>query len=76
MAAPIDVHAHYTPPEWIAAVRRDGSPYGCRIEEDADGRLSAAADRVVVSLRARVRAARHAAELRRRGYATEVTAAP
>ena len=40
MAPPIDVHAHYTPPEWIAEVRRDGSAYGCRIEEDAAGRLT------------------------------------
>ena len=42
MAPPIDVHAHFTPPEWIAAVRRDGSPFGCRIDEESDGRLIAA----------------------------------
>jgi hypothetical protein len=39
---------------------------------DTDGRLSGAADRVVVSLRARARAVREAAELRRRGYTAEV----
>ncbi len=30
----VDVHAHFTPPEWIDAVRRNGAPYGSHIEED------------------------------------------
>lgn len=36
----IDVHAHFTPPEWIRGMRRDGARHGCRIEEDGSGRLS------------------------------------
>ncbi len=36
----IDIHAHFTPPEWIRAMRRDGERYGCHIEEDGSGRLS------------------------------------
>lgn len=35
----VDIHAHFAPPEWIATLRRNGEPYGCRIHEDADGRL-------------------------------------
>ncbi len=35
----IDIHAHFTPPEWIDAVRRNGVPYGSHIEEDKSGRL-------------------------------------
>lgn len=35
----VDTHAHFTPPEWIDAVRRNGAPYGCHIEEDKGGRL-------------------------------------
>src|SRR5438876_1045263 len=42
-------------------------PFWAR-SRDGDGRLSGAADRVIVSLRARARAVRGAAELRRRGY--------
>lgn len=36
----IDVHAHFTPPEWIEGMRRDGAAHGCHIEEDDAGRLS------------------------------------
>ncbi len=36
----IDVHAHFTPPEWIRAMRRDGARHGCHIEEDGSGGLS------------------------------------
>ena len=34
----VDTHAHFTPPEWIDAVRRNGAPYGSNIEEDKSGR--------------------------------------
>jgi aminocarboxymuconate-semialdehyde decarboxylase len=34
----VDIHAHFLPSEWIAAIRRNGEPYGCRIEEDENGR--------------------------------------
>ncbi len=36
----IDVHAHFTPPEWIQGMRRTGAVHGCHIEEDASGCLS------------------------------------
>jgi len=36
----IDIHAHFTPPEWISAMRRDGARHGCHIEEDGSGGLS------------------------------------
>ena len=36
----IDVHAHFTPPEWVQGMRRTGGGHGCHIEEDASGRLS------------------------------------
>lgn len=36
----IDIHAHFTPPEWIQGMRRTGGGHGCHIEEDASGRLS------------------------------------
>ena len=36
----IDIHAHFTPPEWIRAMRRDGARHGCHIEEDDAGGLS------------------------------------
>ena len=36
----IDVHAHFTPPEWIHGMRRTGAAHGCHIEEDDAGRLS------------------------------------
>ncbi|MDE0031138.1 MAG: amidohydrolase family protein [Deltaproteobacteria bacterium] len=36
----IDIHAHFTPLEWIEGMRRDGARHGCHIEEDASGRLS------------------------------------
>ena len=36
----IDIHAHFTPPEWIRAMRRDGARHGCHIEEDDSGGLS------------------------------------
>jgi aminocarboxymuconate-semialdehyde decarboxylase len=35
----IDIHTHFTPPEWIEAVRRDGAPFGSRVEQDAEGKL-------------------------------------
>lgn len=38
----VDIHAHFTPPEWINAIRRDNTRYGCRIEEDDQGGLSLA----------------------------------
>lgn len=35
----VDIHAHFTPPEWINAIRRNGAPYGSHIEQDKSGRL-------------------------------------
>jgi hypothetical protein len=34
----IDVHAHFTPPEWLEEIRRNGSDYGCVLNEDKSGR--------------------------------------
>lgn len=36
----VDIHAHFTPPEWIRVMRREGAQHGCHIEEDASGALS------------------------------------
>jgi len=36
----VDIHAHFTPPEWIAAIRRDHARYGCRVEENDQGGLA------------------------------------
>lgn len=33
----IDMHAHFLPPEWIDALRKNGAAYGCKIEEDSTG---------------------------------------
>jgi aminocarboxymuconate-semialdehyde decarboxylase len=35
----IDIHAHFTPPEWIDELRRNGPSYGCSIRQDESGRL-------------------------------------
>jgi aminocarboxymuconate-semialdehyde decarboxylase len=35
----VDIHAHFAPPEWIDIIRRNGAPYGSRIEEDKSGHL-------------------------------------
>jgi aminocarboxymuconate-semialdehyde decarboxylase len=35
----IDMHAHFLPPEWIDGLRRNGTAYGCKIQEDSTGRL-------------------------------------
>jgi len=35
----VDVHAHFAPPEWLDAIRRNGAPYGSQIEEDKSGQL-------------------------------------
>src|SRR5215208_5262141 len=37
MPGPIDVHAHFVPPELIRALEREGARLGVRIEEDAQG---------------------------------------
>jgi aminocarboxymuconate-semialdehyde decarboxylase len=34
----IDMHAHFTPPEWLEEIRRNGSDYGCVLNEDKSGR--------------------------------------
>lgn len=34
----VDIHAHFTPPEWIDQLRRNGIRYGCAVREDAAGR--------------------------------------
>lgn len=36
----IDIHAHFTPPDWIDELRRNGARYGCTIRDDAPGRPS------------------------------------
>lgn len=36
----IDIHGHYLPPEWVDELRRNGTRYGSRIENDTSGRLS------------------------------------
>lgn len=36
----VDIHAHFTPPQWIETIRRDSARYGCRIEENEKGGLS------------------------------------
>lgn len=36
----IDIHAHYTPPEWIDELRRNGDKFGCSLLKDKSGRLS------------------------------------
>jgi aminocarboxymuconate-semialdehyde decarboxylase len=35
----VDIHAHFLPTEWVETVRRNGEPYGCRIDEDGNGRI-------------------------------------
>ena len=35
----IDMHAHFIPPEWIDALRKNGPAYGCKIEQDRTDRL-------------------------------------
>ena len=35
----IDMHAHFIPPEWIDALRKNGQAYGCKIEQDSAGHL-------------------------------------
>ena len=35
----VDIHAHFTPPEWIIELQRNGSKYGCRIDQDESGKL-------------------------------------
>lgn len=35
----IDMHAHFIPPDWIDALRKNGVEYGCKIDQDATGRL-------------------------------------
>jgi aminocarboxymuconate-semialdehyde decarboxylase len=35
----IDMHAHFIPPEWIDALRKNGVHYGCKVDEDVTGRL-------------------------------------
>ena len=35
----IDMHAHFIPPEWIDALRKNGPAYGCKIDQDRTGRL-------------------------------------
>jgi aminocarboxymuconate-semialdehyde decarboxylase len=35
----IDIHAHFTPPEWIDELKRNGVAYGCTIQQDGSGRL-------------------------------------
>lgn len=35
----VDIHAHFTPPEWINELQRNGATYGCRIHQDESGRL-------------------------------------
>jgi len=37
MTGPIDIHAHFVPPELIRALEREGARLGVRIEEDAQG---------------------------------------
>jgi len=36
----IDIHAHFTPPDWIDELRRNGARYGCELREDTPGRPS------------------------------------
>lgn len=33
----IDMHAHFTPPEWLEEIRRNGSQYGCALKENKSG---------------------------------------
>ena len=33
----VDIHAHFTPPEWIRIMRREGAQHGCQNKEDASG---------------------------------------
>ena len=33
----IDMHAHFTPPEWVEEIRRNGSQYGCVLKENKSG---------------------------------------
>jgi aminocarboxymuconate-semialdehyde decarboxylase len=35
----VDIHAHFLPSELIETIRRDNEAYGCRVEQDKDGRL-------------------------------------
>ncbi len=35
----IDMHAHFTPPEWAEEIRRNGSDYGCVLNENKSGQL-------------------------------------
>ena len=35
----VDIHAHFTPPEWIIELQRNGSIYGCRVDQDESGKL-------------------------------------
>lgn len=35
----VDMHAHFNPPEWIEALRKNGGPYGCKVDQDSAGRL-------------------------------------
>lgn len=36
----IDIHAHFTPPDWIDELRRNGARYGCQLHEDPSGHPS------------------------------------
>jgi aminocarboxymuconate-semialdehyde decarboxylase len=33
----IDMHAHFTPPEWLNEIRRNASRYGCSVTENKSG---------------------------------------
>jgi aminocarboxymuconate-semialdehyde decarboxylase len=35
----VDMHAHFTPPEWINELKRNGAAYGCRIHQDQSERV-------------------------------------
>jgi len=35
----VDMHAHFTPPQWIAELQRKGASYGCRIRQDSSNRI-------------------------------------
>jgi aminocarboxymuconate-semialdehyde decarboxylase len=35
----VDMHAHFTPPQWIAELERNGASYGCRIHQDSSNRV-------------------------------------
>jgi aminocarboxymuconate-semialdehyde decarboxylase len=35
----IDMHAHFIPPEWIDALRKNVRAYGCKVDQDPTGQL-------------------------------------